>query len=394
MSSYVCPRCGKKGPALLRPDQLCQGCISNWAWGTASGSNQVVKITPEAVAAPEPKPETKAAPVKTSLRTWITLLVSLVSISIAVVLLVYFFTYAPSGVSGRELIGRYNNFASFAGLSAALSWLASVSLFDIAKKLHLTKSARVLRAVSFILASGVFGTAVFCWMRTESLALLLPSQQNNDLAQRLQSATVGIQMYDRNVNRYSSIKREGVIVAVVSGHTLILTVPYIDGNGRPMQPNDLWVNLSDGRTLPARFIFAVAEPANLAIVEVTADAPPGQVQFHPAAEATIPSKSVFVVPTPFDGWTIDQATVVNRFTRRTNMGWNCVVETDLKLDRNDVGSAMYDDAGRLLGFMISFDPDSGNSRFVMVDSATVAALEGLRGRKDTNAQNSSQEQQP
>ena len=104
MSSYVCPRCGKKGPALLRPDQLCQGCMSNWAWGTTFGTNQVVKITPEAVAASEPKPATKATPAKTSWRTWVKLTVSLLSISIAVVLLVCFFKYMPSGVSGQELI--------------------------------------------------------------------------------------------------------------------------------------------------------------------------------------------------------------------------------------------------------------------------------------------------
>jgi hypothetical protein len=55
---------------------------------------------------------------------------------------------------------------------------------------------------------------------------------------------------------------------------------------------------------------------------------------------------------------------------------------------------MYDDAGRLMGFMISLDQDTGNSRFLMLDSATVSVLERLRGRKDINAQNSSQEQQP
>ena len=360
--------------------------MTNWAWGTTSGSNQVVKITPEAVAASEPKPATKVAAAKMSWRTWVKLISSLVSIAIAIVLLVWFFRYTPAGVSGQELIPLYNNLASFAGLLAGLSFLVSGWLFDTSKKLHFTASARILRAVSFILATGVLGTALFCWWRTESLGRLSPPQQSNELAQRLQSATAVIQMYDPNVSRYNSTKREGVVIAVDSGHTLILTVPYIDGNGRPMQPNDVWVNLSDGRTLPGRFSFAAAEPINLAIVEVTADAPPGQVQFHPAAEATIPSKSVFVIPRPLKGWTFDPATVMNRFTRRSTIGWNCVVETDLRLDRSDVGSAMYDDAGRLMGLMISLDADSGNSRFVMLDSATVSVLEKLRGHKDVNAQ--------
>jgi len=100
---------------------------------------------------------------------------------------------------------------------------------------------------------------------------------------------------------------------------------------------------------------------------------------------------VFVIPNPLQGWTRDKATIINRFTRRKNIGWSCVVETDLKLGGSDIGSAMYDDAGRLMGFMISVDKSSGNSRFVMVDSATVSVLERLKGRKDMNAQNSPQE---
>jgi len=368
--------------------------MSNWAWGTSSGSGQVVKITPEAVAASEPKPTAKAVPAKMSWQTWVKLTVSLLSISIAVVLLVCFFKYTPSGVSGQELISLYYKIAVFAILFAAFSFFVSASVFDSAKKLRLTAPPRIAGAASFILATGLLGTGLFCWLRTESVARLSPPQQSNGLAQRLQSATAVIQMYDPNVSRYNSTKREGVVIATDSGHTWILTVPYVDGNGRPMQPHDVWVNLSDGRTLPGRFSFAAAEPINLAIVDVNTDAPPGLVQFHPAAEATIPSKSVFVIPNPLQGWTLDPATVINRFTRRSHIGWNCVVETDLKLDRGDVGSAMYDDAGRLMGFMISFDAESGNSRFVMLDSATVSVLDKLRGRKDINAQNSPQEQQP
>lgn len=354
--------------------------MTNWAWGTTSGVNQVVRITPEAVAASEPKPATKAAPVKTSLRTWVTLVVSLVLSAIAVVLLAGFFRYTPANASGQELISLYNNLAVFALLSTVVSFFVSLSVLDTAKKLHFTTSARILRAVSFVLATGLLGTALFCWLRTERLARLSMPQQSNELAQHLQSATVAIQMYDSNVNRYHSIKREGVVIGASSGRTWILTVPYIDENGIPMQPNDLWVNFSDGRTLPARVSFAAAEPSNLAIVEVAADPPQGQVQFHPAAEATIPSRSVFVIPNPLQGWTLDEATVINRFTRRTNIGWNCVVETDLRLDGSDVGSAMYDDTGRLMGFMIAFDDDTGNSRFVMLDSATVSILERLSAK--------------
>ena len=389
MSSYVCPRCGKKGPVKLRPDQLCQSCMSNWAWGT---TNQVVKITPDAVAAkPAPKPAPKTNPI-----TFVLLTVSLVLSSVVVVLLVYFFKFTPSGLNGQQMISRYHTLAVVALLLAALAVIVGASVFDFAKrkKYDLKTSARAVGAVSIVIAAGLFGTAMFCWWKTESVATLSSPQQSNELLQRLQSATAVIQMHDVNVSRYRSWKREGVVIAADAGRVWILTVPYVDEDGRPIQPNDVWVNLSDGRTLPGSFRWAAADPANLAIVEVAADTPTGQVQFYPTAEAVIPSRSVFVIPNPLQGWSLDKATVLSRFTRRTNIGWNCVVETDLKLDPGDVGSAMYDETGQLMGFMIGFDEDNGNSRFVIVDSAMASVLEILRGRKNMHAQNSAQEQQP
>jgi S1-C subfamily serine protease len=396
MSSYVCSRCGKKGPVKLRPNQHCQSCMSTWAWNTTPGSNQVMTITPEAVAAHDSKPATKAAVVKTSPFTWVLLIVSFVLSAVVIGLLVYFFKFTPSGLSGQQIISRFHTIAVFALLLAAVAGIVGVSVFDLArrKKYHLRTSARGVGIGAIILAAALFGTAVFCWSKTESAASLSSPQQSNEMLQRLQSATAVIQMHDTAVNRYSSWKREGVVIAADAGRLWLLTVPYVDGFGQPIQPNDVWVNLSDGRTLPARFRWAAPDPVNLAIVEVAADAPAGQVQFHPAAEAVIPSWPVFVIPNPLQGWTLDKATILNRFTRRTNFGWNCVVETDLQLDRSDVGSAMYDEAGRLMGFMISSDVDSGNTQFVLVDSAIVAVLESLRGRKDLNAQNSMQEQQP
>jgi S1-C subfamily serine protease len=391
MSSYVCPRCGKKGPVKLQPNQLCQGCMSSWAWNTTSGANKVVKITPDAVA--DPKPATKAKPAKTSPLTLVLLIGSFVLSAAVVVLLVYFFKFRPAGLNGMQMISRYHTIAVVALLLAALAVIVGTSVFDVArrKKFDLKTSTRGAAVGAIILAAGLFGTALFCWWRTESIASLSSPQQSNELLQRLQSATAVVQMHDADVNRYRSWKREGVVIAADSGRVWILTVPYVDEYGRPMQPSDVWVNLSDGRTLPAQFRWAAAEPA-LAIVEVAADAPASLVQFHPSAEAVIPSRSVFVIPNPLQGWTLDKATVLNRFTRRTNIGWNCVVETDLKLDPNDVGSAMYDETGRLMGFMIGFDEDNGNSRFVIVDSAIASVLGSLRERKEMNAQNSMQEQ--
>jgi trypsin-like peptidase len=368
--------------------------MASWAWSTAPGSNQVVTITPEAVAAHEPKPV--AAPAKTKPLIWVLLIVSLLLSGAVAVLAVYFFKHTPTGLSGLQIISRFHTIALIAGLLAALGVIVSASVFDMARRTNeqLKMSARVVGIVALSLGAGLFGTAVFCWSKTESAASLSSPQQTSDLLERLQSATAVIQMYDPQINRYSSSKRQGVVIAADAGRTWILTVPYFDRSGNLIQPNDVWVNLSDGRTLPGRFRWAAGGPGSLAIVEVMADAPPGQVQFHPAAEAIIPSRSVFVIPNPLRGWTLEKATVLSRLGRRTSIGWNCLVETDLALARSDMGSAMYDETGRLLGLMISLDEGNGNSAFVMVDSATVSVLESIRGRKHMNAQNSSQEQQP
>jgi hypothetical protein len=188
-------------------------------------------------------------------------------------------------------------------------------------------------------------------------------------------------MHDPNASRYRSAKRVGAIIAAESGRMWILTVPFFAADGVPVQTDNVWVNLSDGRNLPGRFRLAARDPFNFAIVEVEADTPPGQVQFHPTAEGIIPSRAVFVIPNPLQGWTLEKGTILSRLGRRTNIGWNCIVKANLSLQPSDIGSAMYDENGRLLGLMIDSDKRGRDSQFVIVDSATVSLIEGLRGRK-------------
>jgi len=155
MSSYVCPRCRKKGPVKLRPNQLCQSCMSTWAWNT---TNQVVTITPEAVAALKPKTK---APAKTNPITWVLLSVSLVLSSVVVALLVYFFKVTPAGLSGPQMISRFHTIAVLALLLAVLAGIVGASVFDVArrKKYDLTTSARAAGVVTIILTAGLLGTA-------------------------------------------------------------------------------------------------------------------------------------------------------------------------------------------------------------------------------------------
>ena len=141
------------------------------------------------------------------------------------------------------------------------------------------------------------------------------------------------------------------------------------------------MNLSDGRTLPGQIRWAQSDPVYLAIVSVDTDQSPGQIQFHPAAEAVIPGHSVLIIPNPLNGWTVSKATVLSRASQRTSFGWNTVVKTSSHLSPVDVGGAMYDESGRFLGFMVGVDPNSGESQFVIVNSAIASLLESARKSK-------------
>ena len=49
--------------------------------------------------------------------------------------------------------------------------------------------------------------------------------------------------------------------------------------GHPIRPGEMWVNFSDGRTLPGEIRWAQGDPVFLAIVSVDTDQSPGQIQF-------------------------------------------------------------------------------------------------------------------
>lgn len=354
--------------------------MTKWAWGGAG--DQVVTITPEAVAAHDAKPSVKAQ--RTSPLIRVLPVVSLVFSAAVVALLFYFFKHDPAGIPGQQIMSRFANIATTAVILAGVGVLLGASVFYVARKRNydLRASARVLGVVAIILATGVFGTAVFCWSRTErATSLSTPQTGGDDLLQRLSNATVVVQAHDPSLNRYQSAKREGVIIANEAGRTWILTVPFLGTNGIPLRPGEIWVNLSDGRTLPGQIRWAQGDPIYLAIVSVETDQSPGQIQFHPAAEAVIPGHPVLVIPNPLQGWMVTKGTVLSRASRRTNIGWNTVVKASAPLKPIDVGSAMYDESGRFLGFMIGVDPRNGESQFVIVDSATASLLKTARGSK-------------
>ena len=375
MSTYFCPRCGKRSPVLLKENQLCQACMSKWAWG--GGADQVVTITPEAVAAQGSTPVAKVQRPRTNPVSRILPVVSLVLSAAVVGLLIYFFKQDPAGMTGQQIMNRFANIAMTAVILAGLGIVLGASAFYLARKRNydLQASARVLGVVSIILGMGVFGTAVFCWSRTErATSLSTPQTGGDELLQRLSSATVVIQAHEPGLNRYQSVKREGVIIANEVGRAWILTVPFLDGNGIPVHPSEMWVNFSDGRTLPGQIRWAQGDPAFLAIVSVDMDQSPGQIQFHPAAEAVIPGHPVLVIPNPLQGWMVAKGTVLSRVSQRTNLGRITVVKTSAHLSSNNVGSAMYDESGRLLGFMLGVDPKDGEGQFLIVNSAITSVL--------------------
>jgi hypothetical protein len=57
------------------------------------------------------------------------------------------------------------------------------------------------------------------------------------------------------------------------------------------------------------------------------------------------------------------------------------VKASTHLSSDNVGSAMYDESGRLLGFMVGVDPKDGDGQFVIVNSAIASLVEKARGAK-------------
>src|SRR6185369_1549091 len=98
MSTYFCPRCGKRSSVLLKENQLCQNCMSKWAWGGAP--NQVVTITPEALAAQGSNSTAKVQRARTSPASRVLPVVSLLLSAGVVGLLIYFFKHDPAGMPG------------------------------------------------------------------------------------------------------------------------------------------------------------------------------------------------------------------------------------------------------------------------------------------------------
>lgn len=389
MGTHVCPRCGKKGPVQLRDGQVCHSCKSNFVWSSFATSNKGITITPDTLAEPDAKPTAPAAPkkkppvVKASAGTWVLLISSLIVSGAVIVLLVYFFRHQPpNGLSGVSVLNRFNTLALIAGALAlvAVGLSAGAAYVGVQKK-YTQNAFRIVGAVAIVLAVAVFAGAIVAWFKTERVRSLSAQAASDDaMVQRVQHATVVVQAHDPQASRYRSEKRGGIIIASHAGRIFILTVPFFGADAKtPTLPNDLWVNFTDGRTLPGRFRFATTN--NLAIVEVEGDKPAAQAQFHPTAEALIPSQSVLVVPNPIYGWRYEKATVLSRFGGRTDAGWNCVVTLDLGLQPMDLGSAIYDDNGRLLGIMTSLGDDGTDSNFVILDSATVSEIEKVQQAK-------------
>src|ERR1044072_6768198 len=131
MRTYFCPRCGKKSSVLLKENQLCQSCMSKWAWG---GVGNQVTITAEAVAAHDSKPAVRVQSARTSPLVRILPVVSLVCSAAVVVLLIVFFKEDTAGIAGQEVIKRYANIATTAVILAGLGFLITARGFQPATK--------------------------------------------------------------------------------------------------------------------------------------------------------------------------------------------------------------------------------------------------------------------
>lgn len=337
--------------------------------------NQVIVIKPEVEVAQDSGVQADSSTPRVGLLTWAFFLLSLACTASVVAMLIYFFKEPPPELLPEQLLSRFNSLAAGATILGGVAVIIGAGIFYYARQKEY--GGRVLVNVAGLLviclAAGVFVTAVFCWAKTERVQALSPQDlaSGNPLLRRLQSGTTVVHALNARTDRYRSAKGAGVIIGRKSGLTWILTVPYPEESSwRDLPRADaLWVNFSDGRSFPGRLRWSAQQPINLAIIEVETNAPTGQVQFHPIAEAVIPSTEVLVVSNPlYAGWKLEQGSVLKRRGLRTETGWNCLVDVDLNLRSDDVGSGMYDQSGRLLGLNAGFDRRDGTTKFVIVSS--------------------------
>jgi len=390
MSSDICPRCKKKGPILLRHDEVCETCRSAQVWARFGKGNQIIVIKAQAETRPTANPDVKPLP-RPGPAIWSLLILSLALTAIGFASLVFFFRNPPAKLSLDQFLNRFNDLASAAAVLGAFAFLISTgtSFFGINKRAA-SKVFRIWGVTLIGLALMVFASGLFCWYRTERVHTLVPPQSGsaNSLAQRLYEATTVIYAFNQRSNRYRPATGAGVIIAGRPGRTSILTVPYAQGDSwRDLTNSEsLLVSFSDGRLMPGALRWAATPPMNLALIEVETNAAGSAIQFHPIAEAIIPSAEVLVVLNPLEiGWKVERGMILKRRQLRTVSGWSCLVDTDINSQRASVGSGMYDLSGRLLGLNAGYQRN-GTAQFVVVSSdfikSVVATLETESSMKE------------
>lgn len=390
MNSYVCPRCNTKGPVKLLANQVCKNCQSARVWSRFGESNQVIVVRPEAED-PSAANVPAAPPPGVGRASWAFLTLSLALTASVTVVLAYFFGKSPRTLPAEQLLSRFNTLATCAVILGALALAVSIgALYRVRQRGDGGKPVRVAGTAFTCLAAGVFATAFFCWAKTERVYALPPVQSVPDgsLPQRLHNATAVVQTVNSRADRYRATKSAGVIIGAKSGRMWILTVSRADEDtSRDLLRSDaLWVNLSDGRSLPGRVRWAARPEVNLTIIEVDADDPPGQVQFHPLAEAIIPSSEVVFVPNPlYEGWKLTRGTVLKRRGPRSDAGWNSLVDVDVNPRREDIGSGIYDENGRLLGLDVGFNQLDGTGEFVIISPDVVRQITAAETSSDLDA---------
>lgn len=381
MSSYLCPRCHTKSPVQLRANQVCKGCQSADAWARLGRGNQVIVIHAEVEAGTASVAPSEFQQVRASRITWVFLILSLVLTISTFPLFIHFFKQPSATLPPHQLLNKFYYLATSAFILGGLSVLASTGIVHYAreKEYHGKPLVRMAGLAVIVLAVGSLGLGFSCWSRTEKIRTLPPMQPATTatLSQRIQSATTVVQALDARTDRYRSAKGAGVIIGTKSGHTWILTVPYANNSSWRDLPaaNAVWVDFSDGRSFSGRIRWAAKPPINLALIEVSTEAPGVTIPFHPIAEGIIPSEAVLFAPNPLlSGWALEPGTILKRRGVRTKTGWSCLVDVDLPQQLENMGGGLYDQEGRLLGLEVGFDRQSETAQFLIVTSDMVRSM--------------------
>jgi S1-C subfamily serine protease len=379
-----CPRCGARSPVRLAQDQVCAACRSADAW---TQSERLVITRDEITASVARRRSAPRRPILPA-----TLALATVALAgVAALYVVALFEAQPlRGLA--QIIEALRSGAMGATLAGGAGLIVgAVSLWFHARGAHSHRRLFLAGHVFGILVGGVAGvTGGLHWLGLTGLGMQHLDMPALDLAgqpsihmDRIARATVVIVVGDAEGDARAPSTGAGTIIGRQDQRAWIATCLHVvtphmsSAAARELErAQPVWVQLHDGRATMGRVVWAAPPPLDVALVEITIDAPPEPVVIAPDVDALGSGEAVMFVPHPYrTGWRLHHGSIEHRQLHQTPAGPYSLVFTDLPVQPGDSGSGLFDSRGMLIGLNTWARFDRGIPHGISLPTETLRALE-------------------